>query len=100
MKKHSLDLRVNNYSEKELIENIKSFNEFDWFSVSRFQNLSEKIIEDYSDELWWDCISEYQCLSEEFIRKNINKIDIRSLMANRYISKEIKQEIKILKEII
>jgi hypothetical protein len=75
--KNNLNLIKNKYSEEELEENIKLFKEFDWYLISYSQNLSE-----------------------EFIRKHIDKIDIELLIENKNISEDIKIEIKDLIEII
>jgi hypothetical protein len=125
--KHNLNLIKKKYSEKTLEKNIDLFNYEDWFCIARFQKLSEKFIEKYSDKLnWyyisgfqnlseefmekhsnkicWFSISLYQKLSEEFIKKHINKIDVEELMYNKRVSKKtknkIKKEINLLKEII
>jgi hypothetical protein len=104
MKKHNLDLMRKKYSEKELEENIELFDNYDLRVMSYYQNLSEKFIEKHSDKVFWNYISESQKLSEVFIKKHINKIKIDFLMDNKYISKElkkqIKQEIQTLKDII
>ena len=82
MKRHNLDLINYNYPTKQL----------------------EKYIHLFDDDDDWCCISEFQKLSEEFIEKNINKIDIDYLMENKNISKKlknkVKKEINLLKEII
>jgi hypothetical protein len=75
--KHNLNLIKNKYSEEELEENIKLFKDFDWYSISFVQ-----------------------ILSEEFIKKHIDKINIELLFENKNISEDIKIEIKDLIEII
>jgi hypothetical protein len=81
MKKHNLNLARNKYSEKELEDNINFFDLIDWGDIAYHQELSE-----------------------EFIKKHINKISIFLLMRNKKISKKLKEkiekEINLLKEII
>ena len=123
MKKQKLDLYNNKYSEKELEENLHLFDEsewvsisicqnlseefiekykykLDWFYISSYQELSEEFIEKYQDKVDWGHISHYQNLSEGFIKKHINKIYFEELILNKNISNKIKEEIKLLKEII
>jgi hypothetical protein len=146
IRKSKLDLIDKKYSEEELEKHADSFNELDWYYISKYQSLSEsfikkysykflwgdisayqilseKFIEKYSDKVNWTYISRYQelsetfvekyldkvnwihisysqKLSEPFIKKYFNKIDVGCLMDNKYISKEVKNEMKTLKEII
>jgi hypothetical protein len=123
MKRHNLDLGRIKYSEKELEKNIKLFDSIDWYNISKNQKLSEEFIDKYSkivswrdisccqylseefmekhqNKISWCYISCCQKLSEKFITKHIDKIDFEGLMENKYISHKIKEEIKILKEII
>ena len=75
--KHNLDLINYNYPTKQLEKYIHLFDSIDWYNISGNQKLSE-----------------------EFIKKHIDKINIYWLMQNKKISEKIKQEIKTLKEII
>jgi hypothetical protein len=100
MRDYKLNLFNNKYSEEELENNINYFCNYDWYLISYSQNLSEEFIEKYSDKLDWDWISECQNLSEQFIRKHIGKIDIGWLVNNKYISKEIKNELSTIMDII
>jgi hypothetical protein len=121
---HNLDLMNNKYSEKELEENVNSFNINDWYFISCCQKLSEEFIEKHLDQVYWHLISEYQTLSEEFIekhfdklhrdaisifqklseefiRKHAKKLNIHWILGgNESVSEEFKQEIRTLKEII
>ena len=49
-------------------------NKVHWNRISIFQKLSEEFIEKYSDKVHWNWISEYQDLSEEFIEEHSNKV--------------------------
>jgi hypothetical protein len=65
--KHNLSLSDKKYSEKILEKNIKLFTEWDWFFISRYQNLSEQFTEKNVDKLHWGCISCFKKLSECFL---------------------------------
>ena len=47
------------------------------FRTKHSEKELEKFIEKYENKVDWDCISEYQKLSEKFILKNIEKINIK-----------------------
>ena len=48
----------------------------DWeHMIVKNQPLSEKFLEDFGDELGWGRIDKYQFLSDEFVRKNKDKLD-------------------------
>jgi hypothetical protein len=49
--------------------------------------LSEEFIAENSDKVDWYCISANQSLSIEFIKKNIDKLNIQQLKMNKKINK-------------
>jgi len=53
--------------EKEFGKKISKFEGRDWVKISEYQELSEDFIREYQDKLDWWNISQYQKLSEEFI---------------------------------
>lgn len=58
-------------------------------------NLKDKFIEEHAeDEDDWEWISQYQRLSEKFIKKHYNKLNIKALEQNYSLSKDIKENIK------
>jgi hypothetical protein len=59
--------------EKFFDENIKNF-EVDWDCISQFQKLSEEFIKKYNNKVYWIYISIYQKLSESFIERNIDNV--------------------------
>jgi hypothetical protein len=46
-----------------------------WYCISKEQKLSEDFIKKNQDKVEWDYISENQKLSEDFIKKNQDKVD-------------------------
>src|SRR5574344_1805717 len=60
--------------EKFFDENVDNF-EVDWYYISRFQKLSEELIEKYADKVYWYFISKCQKLSESFIEKYSDKVN-------------------------
>ncbi len=73
--------------EKFFDENMNNF-KVDWGYISRFQKLSEELIEKYADKVIWYRISEYQKLSEEFIEKYIDKVDWDCISKFQTLSEE------------
>jgi len=49
-------------------------NEVDWYKISQYQILSEDFIREFQDKVYWHLISEYQHLSITFIKEFKNKI--------------------------
>ena len=75
MKRHNLDFLNKKYSEKELEKNINLFDEHDWWRISFCQKLSEQFIEKYLNKIDLETVSECQVLSEKFIEKYSDKLD-------------------------
>lgn len=66
MRNKSITQRVNEYlgtDYKGLISRIQ------WNYISEFQELSEDFIREFKDKVYWHWISKYQKLSENFIRE-------------------------------
>jgi len=56
--------------------------------LSKYQRMSEKLIEKYDVKLNWDIISRYQTLSEDFVEKHIKKVKLNYLLENNNYSYE------------
>ena len=77
--------------KKEILEIVKVKG---WKYVSEFEKLSEDIIEEYQDEVWWDAISCQQKLSESFMIKFQDKINWRWISSFQVLSEDfIRQNI-------
>ena len=60
---------------KELGTNYESLYNVKWVLISEYNKLSENFIREFQNYVDWDLISEYQKLSEEFIREFQDKVD-------------------------
>ena len=72
--------------DKEIIDGWTDGKIVYWDSISAYENLSEEFIGKYSDSVSWDFICMYQDLSEEFIEKYKEKIDWKVISKHRYMS--------------
>ena len=65
-------------TENEIREKIKEkgIDIVNWKSVSQYQTLSEDFIREFQDKVDWEWISSKQKLSESFIREFIDKVII------------------------
>lgn len=68
----------------------------DWKAVSRYQALSEDLIDQFADRVDWRGISAYQRLSEDFIQAHREKLDMEALADNwsGRTEKELEQEVR------
>ena len=73
--------------EKFFEENINNF-VVDWYRISKFQKLSEELIEKLFDKVDWYYISKYQTLSESFIEKYCDKVNWCYISINQTLSEE------------
>jgi len=71
--------------EKFFGDNINNF-KIDWDCISEFQKLSEEFIKKYIDKFRWSYISAYQTLSEEFIEKHCDKVNWNNISAYQTLS--------------
>ena len=55
--------------------NYKSIDKVNWSYISQYQKLSEEFIREFEDEVNWWCISRNQKLSEDFIREFADKVN-------------------------
>ena len=64
---------VTTYSKNLTLEFIRNnlgyFNK-SWDEISRYQTLSESVMEEFSDLINWPLVSRYQKMSEDFINKH------------------------------
>lgn len=70
----------NNLSEEEIIK----YN--DWDRISNYQYLTESFIRKYQDKINWEFISKYQKLSEDLIIEFKNKVDWFYIARNQNLS--------------
>ena len=70
--KKEVDELITEYSLDCSFEEFKY--EADWEHISQYQNLSEDFIREFQDEVDWTYIPYYQKLSENFIREFKNKV--------------------------
>jgi len=80
---------------------IREFKDkLDWCFVSKYQKLSESFIREFQDRVDWDYISEYQKLSESFLIEFIDRFRYYCLRRNTRIPQDLKDRIIAMKEII
>lgn len=81
-----------NFLNKELNTNYKSLDKVDWDYISEYQKLSEEFIREFKDKLNWDKISAYQILSEDFIMEFQDKVNWENILFFQKLSKDFKRE--------
>jgi len=80
-------------SEYDLSEDfIREFQDYVyWFGISYYQELSEEFMLEFKHKLDWTCLSFHKNLSKEFMIDNLDKISVKHLIKNKYISDEVKE---------
>ena len=63
-----------------------------WHLISEYQNLSEDFIREFQDKLYWCYISQFQHLSENFIREFQNKVLWDQICGHQYLSEDFIRE--------
>ena len=71
--------------EKKIERWISKFKK-SWDKISKYPNLSEDFIREYSDYVNWNSISRYQKLSENFIREFRDKVNWGLVVCGQDIS--------------
>ena len=72
----------------------KKLSIIDWNKISQYQILSENFIREFKDKVNWERISQYQTLSEDFIREFKDKVDWDSISKCQKLSEEFIEEFK------
>lgn len=80
---------TNYKTKKQFKDNV------DWKYISEYQKLSEDFIREFKDNVDWNCISKYQKLSEEFIREFKNKADWYYISKYQKLSEEFIKEFNL-----
>ncbi len=75
---------------EEMKEKIANDEEIKWKNISEFESLSEDFIREFQDKVEWNWISNKQKLSEDFIREFQDKVDwthisIRQTLSENFI---------------
>ena len=92
----NIDFTNNIYTEKVLRNYIKNnqLSNHDWVNISEYQKLSEKFIREFQDKVDWSYISEYQVLSENFIREFNGKVYWSYISDKQILSESFIKEFK------
>ena len=88
-------LMCNDFSENELEQLMHKFSPKEWRIVSWNENLSERFIEKYKDNLSFDAICKYCRLSFEFIVRNFDILNLHMILKNVLVSEEVKNYIRM-----
>ena len=93
---------MNSKVKKEVEKLIKKLNlncsieqfkdKVDWYYISEYQKLSEDFIREFQDKVKWDWISMFQKLSEDLIREFQNKIDWYNISYHQKLSEDFIRE--------
>ena len=84
--------------EQNLNCSIEDFKDkLDWIYVSEYQKLSEEFIREFQDNVNWNNVSKYQKLSDSFIREFKDKVDIE-IQTRKHKEKTLEQKEKEIKE--
>jgi hypothetical protein len=77
-----------------VIKDVDSVIPLSWWWISEYQKLSEDFIREFQDKVEWDYISGYQKLSEDFIREFKDKINWHWISSNQKLSEDFIREFK------
>jgi hypothetical protein len=80
------------FLNKELNANYESLEEVNWVYISEYQKLSEDFIREFQNEVDWNCISIFQKLSENFIREFQNEVDWNCISIYQKLSENFIRE--------
>ena len=89
MENKNITQRVNEYLGTNY-EGLITKNQ--WQDISQYQKLSEDFIREYQDKVDWDCISKYQKLSESFIREFQDKMNWTCISNHQKLSESFIRE--------
>ena len=89
MENKNITQQVNEYLGTEYKGLITKVN---WLSISQYQSLSESFIREYQDKVDWDCISVNQKLSENFIREFQDRVNWIGISTNQKLSESFIRE--------
>ena len=70
-------------------------NSVNWSRISEYQKLSEEFIREFKDQVNWDYISCYQKLSEEFIREFKDQVNWSLISRCQKLSEEFIREFEL-----
>jgi hypothetical protein len=80
-------------TEQELIIRARTNpDKVDWFRISEYQTLSEDFIREFQDKVDWYWISVHQILSEDFIREVQDKVNWACISYNQKLSEDFIRE--------
>ena len=74
------------------IKKTKILNSISWYYISEYQKLSEDFIREFSNKVDWEQISKYQKLSETFIREFSNEVNWYNISKYQILSEEFIRE--------
>lgn len=77
-------------------DNKDSFTQEDWNTISQYQKLSEDFIREHKDLVYWPDISLHQTLSEDLIREHRDLVDWNWISHNQTLSEDFIREHKDL----
>jgi hypothetical protein len=87
-----MDFLNNKYSEKEIRKAINQLSKNNWYNISEYQTLSEDFIREFQDKVDWSFISRYQKLSEDFIRQFQDKVNWNMISFYQKLSEDFIRE--------
>jgi len=68
--------------------------DINWYTVSKYRDLSEGFIREFQDMVFWKWISWEQKLSKNFIKEFKDKLDLKTMLREKKISQEFYNELK------
>jgi hypothetical protein len=74
------------------IKKTKILNSTSWYYISEYQKLSESFIREFSDKVDWENISQFQKLSEEFIIEFFDKVNWYNISKYQKLSEKFIRE--------
>ena len=90
-----------NYISSGIIQISEDFmrefqDKLDWDIISTYQELTIEFVEEFQDKINFNNYAEYnQYISEDIVRKFIDRINLDCLLNSYYVSENIKNLIKI-----
>jgi hypothetical protein len=74
---------------------LRNSGKVNWYYVSQYQRLSEEFIKEFQDKVNWYYVSQYQRLSEEFIKEFQDKVNWSCVSECQKLSEKFIREFNI-----
>ena len=84
-----MDIKQINSQLKTKYPSMENLNDYQWDEISKNNNLSEDIVNEFSDKINWKLICSFHNFQYEFIEKNLMKFDLLKLVKNHVLDENL-----------